>query len=146
MDFDCIVAGTAEKDLRFARQFRPNAVVLDIGLPDQSGLTVLDRLKRDDETRHIPVHVISGTDHTQTALSLGAIGYSQARKTNDLAKVLQSLESELTSTMRRILILHEDPVRAEQFLDYCPQAMSRPLGWTRRRSAPAPEGTDFRLH
>ena len=75
MGFQCIVAGTAEEALRLARQFKPNAVVLDIGLPDQSGLTVLDRLKRDDETRHIPVHVISGTDHTQTALSLGAIGY-----------------------------------------------------------------------
>ena len=114
MGFQCIVAGTAEEALRLARQFKPNAVVLDIGLPDQSGLTVLDRLKRDDETRHIPVHVISGTDHTQTALSLGAIGYVvKPVKPDDLAKVLQSLESKLTSTMRRILIVEDDPVQRE---------------------------------
>ena len=75
MGFQCIVAGTAEEALSLARKYKPSAVVLDVGLPDQSGLTVLDRLKRDGQTRHIPIHVVSGADHSQTALSLGAVGY-----------------------------------------------------------------------
>ncbi len=49
--------------------------MLDVGLPDHSGLWVLDQLKRDTRTRHIPVHVVSAADNAQTALSLGAIGY-----------------------------------------------------------------------
>src|SRR5690606_14957062 len=46
LGFKCIVAGTAEEALKLAKRHRPSAVVLDVGLPDQSGLTVLDVLKR----------------------------------------------------------------------------------------------------
>jgi signal transduction histidine kinase/CheY-like chemotaxis protein/CHASE3 domain sensor protein len=114
MGFQCIIAATAEDSLRLARQFKPSAVVLDVGLPDQSGLTVLDRLKRDDATRHIPVHVVSGTDHTQTALSLGAIGYLvKPVKREDLADALQTLDSQLKRTARRVLIVEDDPVQRD---------------------------------
>ncbi|QKR99340.1 response regulator [Sphingomonas sp. CL5.1] len=114
MGFQCLVAGTAEEALELARQYRPSAVVLDVGLPDQSGLAVLDRLKRDVETRHIPVHVVSGSDHTQTALSLGAIGYlMKPVKRDDLARVLDALASTLTRTVRRVLIVEDDPRQRE---------------------------------
>jgi CheY-like chemotaxis protein len=89
-------------------------VVLDVGLPDESGLMVLDRLKRDDATRHIPIHVVSAADHSQTALSLGAIGYLvKPVKRDDLAEVLKTLESKLTSTVRRVLIVEDDPVQRD---------------------------------
>jgi CheY-like chemotaxis protein/signal transduction histidine kinase/CHASE3 domain sensor protein len=112
--FHCLVAGTAEEALKLARQFKPSAVVLDVGLPDESGLMVLDRLKRDDATRHIPIHVISANDHSQTALSLGAIGYLvKPVKHEDLAEVLKTLQSKLTSTVRRVLIVEDDPVQRD---------------------------------
>jgi DNA-binding response OmpR family regulator len=63
---------SAEEALKLAKQYMPSAIVLDVGLPDQSGLSVLDRLKRDVRTRHVPIHVVSSSDH---ALSLGAVGY-----------------------------------------------------------------------
>ena len=114
MGFQCVVASTAEEALALAKQFRPNAVVLDIGLPDQSGLTVLDRLKRDTQTRHIPIHVVSGADHSQTALSLGAIGYLvKPVQREALAEALHSLEAKLTQTMRRVLIVEDDAVQRE---------------------------------
>ena len=114
MGFQCIVAGTAEEALILAKQFKPSAIVLDVGLPDQSGLTVLDRLKRDDETRHIPIHVVSGADHSQTALSLGAVGYLvKPVKREELAAVLQTLESKLTRTVRRVLIVEDDTVQRD---------------------------------
>jgi len=114
MGFQCLVAGSAEEALRLAQEFKPNAVVLDVGLPDHSGLTVLDRLKRDDATRHIPVHVVSGADHAQTALALGAIGYLlKPVKRDALAGALQALESKLTRTMRRVLIVEDDPVQRD---------------------------------
>ena len=112
--FQCLVAGTAEEALALAKRHKPSAIVLDVGLPDQSGLAVLDRLKRDDETRHIPIHVISGADHTQTALSLGAVGYLvKPVNREDLAEVLQGLEAQLTRTVRRVLIVEDDPVQRD---------------------------------
>ncbi|MBD7940504.1 response regulator [Brevundimonas guildfordensis] len=114
LGFQCIVAGTAEEALKLAKRHRPSAVVLDIGLPDQSGLTVLDELKRDDDTRHIPIHVVSGEDHSQTALSLGAIGYLvKPVKREDLADVLRALEEKLTRTVRRVLIVEDDLVQRD---------------------------------
>ncbi|WEK59460.1 MAG: response regulator [Candidatus Brevundimonas phytovorans] len=114
MGFQCILAGTAEEAVKLAKRYRPNAVVLDIGLPDQSGLTVLDVLKRDDETRHIPIHVVSADDHSQTALSLGAIGYVMKPVAREaLAEVLRTLEEKLTRTMRRVLIVEDDVVQRE---------------------------------
>ncbi len=114
MGFQCLVASTAEEALRLARQFKPSAVVLDVGLPDESGLMVLDRLKRDDATRHIPIHVVSASDHSQTALSLGAIGYLvKPVKRDELAGVLKTLEAKLASSVRRILIVEDDPVQRE---------------------------------
>jgi len=114
LGFECLVAGTAEEALSLAGQFKPHAIVLDVGLPDQSGLTVLDRLKRDDTTRHIPIHVVSGADHSQTALSLGAVGYLiKPVQREELADVLQNLESKLTRTMRRVLIVEDDAVQRD---------------------------------
>lgn len=114
LGFQCLVAPTAEEALALAAQFRPHAIVLDVGLPDQSGLTVLDRLKRDDATRHIPIHVISGADHSQTALSLGAVGYLlKPVEREKLSEVLQNLESQLTRSMRRVLIVEDDAVQRD---------------------------------
>ena len=112
--FQCLVAGTAEDALDLARRFTPSAIVLDLGLPDQSGLSVLDRLKREDATRHIPIHVVSASDHQQTALSLGAMGYLvKPVKREELAHALDALEAQLTRTMRRVLIVEDDPVQRE---------------------------------
>ena len=114
LGFQCLVAGTAEEALGLAAQFKPHAIVLDVGLPDQSGLTVLDRLKRDDATRHIPIHVVSGADHSQTALSLGAVGYLlKPVEREKLSEVLQNLESQLTRSMRRVLIVEDDAVQRD---------------------------------
>ena len=114
MGFQCIVAATGQEALDLAREFRPSAVILDLGLPDQSGLTVLDRLKHDDETRHIPIHVISAADHSQTALALGAVGYLlKPAKREQLAEVLEGLQAKLASRMRRILIVEDDEVQRD---------------------------------
>ena len=112
--FQCLLAGTAEEALDLAKRYKPSAIVLDVGLPDQSGLAVLDRLKCDDETRHIPIHVVSAADHTQTALSLGAVGYLiKPVSREDLAEVLQTLEAQLSRTVRRVLIVEDDPVQRD---------------------------------
>ncbi len=114
MGFACIIAGTAEEALELAREYLPSAIVLDIGLPDQSGLTVLDRLKHQDETRHIPIHVISGSDQSKIALALGAIGFlGKPAPREQLAEVLAGLEQKLDARMRRVLIVEDDAVQRD---------------------------------
>ncbi len=89
-------------------------MILDVGLPDQSGLSVLDRLKRDVRTRHIPIHVVSAGDHAETALSLGAVGYMlKPVKREQLTDVLQKLEAKLSQRLHRVLIVEDDPVQRE---------------------------------
>ena len=114
MGFQSLVAGTAEEALNLAKRHLPSAIVLDVGLPDQSGLSVLDRLKRDVATRHIPIHVVSGSDHAQTALSLGAVGYMlKPVKRDDLADVMRKLEAKLSQRVRRILVVEDDAVQRD---------------------------------
>lgn len=113
-DFDCLIAHTAEQALIVAKQYLPNAIVLDIGLPDNSGLSVLDRLKRNPHTRHIPVHVVSASDYTQTALSLGAVGYMlKPIKREQLADALRHMEERFSQNMRRILLVEDDEVQRD---------------------------------
>ena len=114
MGFQCIVASTAQDAIALAGEYRPHAIVLDIGLPDQSGLTVLDQLKHRDETRHIPIHVISGADQGSTALALGAVGFlGKPARRDELAEVLATLQAKLASRMRRVLIVEDDAVQRE---------------------------------
>ena len=114
MGFRSLVAGTADEALSLAREFMPSAIILDVGLPDQSGLSVLDRLKRDTATRHIPIHVVSGGDHAETAFSLGAIGYEiKPVQREQLVEVLQKFETRLAQRVHRVLIVEDDPVQRD---------------------------------
>lgn len=114
MKFHALVAGTAHEALELARQFMPSAIVLDVGLPDQSGLSVLDRLKRDVRTRHIPIHIVSGDDYSERALSLGAIGYAlKPVQREQLVEVLKSLDAKISQNLRRVLIVEDNVVQRE---------------------------------
>jgi CheY-like chemotaxis protein/CHASE3 domain sensor protein len=114
LDFQCLVADTAEEGLSLATRNRPNAVVLDVGLPDYSGLTILDRLKQDPRTRHIPVHVISAGDFSQRALALGAAEYLLKPVSRDeLAEAFRRVENRLSQRVRRVLVVEDDPVQLE---------------------------------
>jgi signal transduction histidine kinase/DNA-binding response OmpR family regulator/CHASE3 domain sensor protein len=113
-NFQCLIANSAEEGLAIAIQYLPNAVILDVGLPDNSGLSVLDRLKHDSRTRHIPVHVVSASDYSQTAMSLGAVGYMlKPVQREELVKALQQLETKFSQRMRRVLVVEDDPVQLD---------------------------------
>ncbi len=112
--FQCLIAHTAEEALALAQEYLPHAVILDVGLPDHSGLSVLDRLKHDTRTRHIPVHVVSAEDYSHTAYSLGAVGYMlKPVKREQLVGALDQLEHRLVQRMRRVLVVEDDEVQRE---------------------------------
>ena len=65
------MAPTATRRWRWPASIKPDAITLDIQLPDMDGWTVLDRLKHDPPTRHIPVHIISVEEELAARLRLG---------------------------------------------------------------------------
>jgi CheY-like chemotaxis protein/signal transduction histidine kinase len=114
MGFQCVLASSAQEGLALATRYRPSAILLDVQLPDHSGLGVLDRLKRDPDTRHIPVHVVSVADHAQEALELGAVGYAlKPVKREQLVQALNRLETTFSQRLRRVLVVEDDPQQRE---------------------------------
>jgi signal transduction histidine kinase/DNA-binding response OmpR family regulator len=114
LDFDCVIASTADEGTALARELTPSGVLLDVGLPDASGLSVLERLKRDPATRHIPVHMVSVSDNTQTALELGAIGYAlKPVQRDELVKAMRKLEEQHARAVRRVLLVEDDERQQE---------------------------------
>jgi CheY-like chemotaxis protein len=113
-DFQCVVTHTASDALIAARTFHPCGVLLDINLPDRSGLGVLDELKRDPQTRHIPVHVASVAEMSQEALELGAIGYAvKPVNREELVEALRRIEAKSSQSLRRVLVVEDDPRQRE---------------------------------
>jgi CheY-like chemotaxis protein len=113
-EFQVLIAPTADEGIRLAQEYSPSAVILDMNLPDHSGLSVLDRLKRSPKTRHVPVHVISVEDYAQQALSMGAIGYMLKPVQPDaVVQALRKMEQRFTTHMRRLLVVEDDAIQRE---------------------------------
>ena len=114
MGFQCVVTHTGGEGLAAALEYMPSAVVLDMNLPDFSGLGVLDQLKRNPMTRHIPVHVVSVADYSQEAMGRGAIGYAlKPVKRDELVQALERMEAKFTQAMRRVLVVEDDERQRE---------------------------------
>jgi CheY-like chemotaxis protein/CHASE3 domain sensor protein len=114
MGFQCIVTHTASDALAAVATYRPKAILLDMNLPDYSGLGVLDQLKRNPQTRHIPVHVVSVADYSQEALAMGAVGYAMKPvKREQLTEALERLEAKFSQGVRNVLVVEDDERQRE---------------------------------
>jgi CheY-like chemotaxis protein/nitrogen-specific signal transduction histidine kinase len=106
--FKGIVATRGETALQLASRYRPDAITLDIELPDMEGWTVLDRLKHDRATRHIPVHIISGEDETGRGLRLGAFAQVTKPVTKDALDTAFSKIRGFVERQNKSLLVVED--------------------------------------
>jgi CheY-like chemotaxis protein/CHASE3 domain sensor protein len=114
MGFQCVATSSANDGLVAAAQFLPSAIILDVNLPDHSGLGVLDQLKRDPKTRHIPVHVVSVSDYKREAFELGAIGYAlKPAKREELIGALRRMEATFSQSVRHVLVVEDDARQRE---------------------------------
>ncbi|MGO4310816.1 response regulator [Pseudomonas sp. KB_15] len=114
LGYQCLVAHGADEGYDLAKTFIPDAILLDMRLPDHSGLTVLQRLKEHAETRHIPVHVISVEDRVEAAMHMGAIGYAVKPTTREeLKDVFGRLEAKLTQKVKRVLLVEDDDLQRD---------------------------------
>ncbi len=113
-DFEAILAHTAREGMEALQEQHISAVLLDMHLPDRTGLAVLDELKRNPDTRHIPVHVMSVADYSHEALSRGAVGYALKPVDRDqVAEALKRLDSRLSPGTRRVLVVEDDARQRE---------------------------------
>jgi HAMP domain-containing protein/CheY-like chemotaxis protein/signal transduction histidine kinase len=111
--FKILLARTGADALTLARKYRPTAVSLDVFLPDMLGWTVLNQLKRNPETRHIPVQILTIEDERQYGLERGAFQFITKTVTTDaLEAAFDRLKSFTASRVRRLLVVEDDP--AEQ--------------------------------
>ncbi|MBN2006992.1 MAG: GAF domain-containing protein [Anaerolineae bacterium] len=91
--FKCLFSGDGEGGLSLVEMHHPKAILLELCLPGMSGWTVLQQLKDDPNTRHIPVHVVSDEKRMLDAYKRGAMGFStKPVSAEDLAKVLNKME------------------------------------------------------
>jgi CheY-like chemotaxis protein len=116
--FKGIVATTGEVGTSLVRHYQPSAITLDIRLPDVDGYTVLDRLKHDPETRHIPVHIISATEDPIRGLRQGAIAHLQKPVSReDLTKALADIKTFIERKVRRLLLVEDDETQRNSIVE-----------------------------
>jgi HAMP domain-containing protein/CheY-like chemotaxis protein/signal transduction histidine kinase len=107
--FKGIVATSGTMALALARKHRPHAITLDIKLPDRDGWTVLDRLKHDSQTSHIPVYIISVEGHRQRALQQGALTHLQKPVSPDaLETTFENIGAFVERPVRNLLVVKDD--------------------------------------
>jgi HAMP domain-containing protein/CheY-like chemotaxis protein/signal transduction histidine kinase len=108
--FKVLVATRGAEALALAREFHPMAVSLDVFLPDMLGWTVLNHLKQDPSTRHIPVQILTLDEDRQHGLSRGAFAFVQKPTTPDELNTAFSRIKEYASPhLKRLLVVEDNP-------------------------------------
>jgi len=117
-NFKAIVTMHGDSALTLARDYAPTAILLDLDLPDINGFTVLDRLKRDPGTRHIPVHVLSNGKERERSLRHGAIScLSKPVGIERLEEEFSRIQQFLACDKRSLLIVEHDRRQRDAIVD-----------------------------
>jgi CheY-like chemotaxis protein len=108
-DFKGLVALSGDAGLELAHAFHPDAITLDIDMPGTDGWGVLDRLKHHPDTRHIPVHIITGVRERQHGLKAGAIAYLEKPvSTEALEDSFNKIGQFIDQQVKRLLVVEDD--------------------------------------
>ncbi|MBD3559400.1 response regulator, partial [Planktothrix sp. FACHB-1355] len=118
-DYKMLIASQGEIGLRLARQFKPDAIILDIAMPVLDGWVVLDRLKHDLATRHIPVHIMTVMqDDSHHGLRQGAASFWQKPISNEiLRQAFVKIQTYSTQNTRNVLLLEPDINQQQQITE-----------------------------
>jgi CheY-like chemotaxis protein len=110
--FKAVIATSGTAALALATKYKPSAITLDIRLPDRDGWTVLDRLKHDPATSHIPVHIISVEEQRQRALQQGALNHLQKPVSQEqLARAFDGIRDFADRNVRKLLLVEDDDIQ-----------------------------------
>ena len=111
-----LVTSLGASALTMAREYAPHAIFLDICLPDIDGWRVIERLKNDLATRHIPVWIISTEEAADRSFISGALGFVakpvQNRETLD--DLIEEVAEFTQQDTRRLLMIEPDSQHAKE--------------------------------
>jgi HAMP domain-containing protein/CheY-like chemotaxis protein/signal transduction histidine kinase len=111
--FKVLSAMTGAEALALAREYSPTAISLDVFLPDMLGWTILNHLKQDPRTRHIPVQMLTLDEDRHHGLSRGAFSFvTKPTTTEDLDAALTRIWDYSQPRRKRLLVVEDNP--AEQ--------------------------------
>jgi len=106
--FKCLSAASGEDGLLLASKYKPQAIILDLGLPGINGQSVLHELKANPTLRHIPVHIISANEHSLEPIKEGAVEYlMKPIKKKDLEETFTRIENFLSRKIKNLLIIED---------------------------------------
>ncbi len=116
--FKALVATRGDVGLAMAREYKPAAIMLDIRLPVMDGWTVLDRLKHDPSTRHIPIHIMTVEEGQQRSLQQGAIAYLQKPISSQaLSRSLSDIKRFVERPVKKLLVVEDDEIQRQSIVD-----------------------------
>jgi HAMP domain-containing protein/CheY-like chemotaxis protein/signal transduction histidine kinase len=116
--FKGIVANKGSLGLSLARQFKPSAVSLDIFLPDMLGWTVLNQLKLDPTTRHIPVQIVTLEEERRHGLAHGAFAYLVKEPTTEgLLAAFDRLKDFTAARTKRLLVVEDNDIERQSIVE-----------------------------
>ncbi|MFK5856490.1 MAG: response regulator [Bacteroidota bacterium] len=111
--FKCLVSGNGENGLYLTEKYHPDAILLDIMLPGIDGYKVLDILKQNPETRHIPVQMMSSLENEIDILKKGAIGFiSKPLSKESITNTLDKISSHINKNVKDLLIVEDDEINS----------------------------------
>lgn len=120
-DYKGIVAVRGDQGIEMARQYKPLAILLDIQLPVKDGWEVMEELKSNPQTRHIPVHIMSSMEVKKESLIKGAVDFiNKPVAVEQMQHMFSSIENALNKEPKKVLIIEENPKHARAlayFLD-----------------------------
>ncbi|MEO6036427.1 MAG: response regulator, partial [Verrucomicrobiota bacterium] len=107
--FKGVVASRGAVALAMARELKPDAITLDVHLPDFDGWRILDRLKMDLATRHIPVHIITVDEDLEPNLTQGALSYTRkSDKKETLERTFVEMKEFLDRPVKNLLLIEDN--------------------------------------
>ncbi len=116
--FKALVANRGQSALALARQYRPTAITLDVFLPDMLGWTILNNLKLDPATRHIPVQMLSVEEERQHGLSHGAFSYLvKPATTEDLEHAFDRIKAYVSPHQKRLLVIEDNDIERDSIVE-----------------------------
>lgn len=114
LGYKCVISTSGENGLNDVIKFNPSSIIVDTDLPDQNGLIVLDRLKNNPKTRHIPTYVVSTEQKRFASLKLGAVGVLDKNKELDnIPEIIKKLERIYQKDSKKVLLIEDNKVESD---------------------------------
>ncbi len=113
-NFKAIIATDGNEGLKYAEEYQPSAIIMDMQLPSMSGWSLLNKIKSDSKLNHIPVHIMSAMDRQQLGIDMGASAYLRKPiDKKDLDKAFTTIDQSIEKDLKHVLLVEDVSIHQE---------------------------------